>query len=450
MPVHNVSSSMAGMHNLSFPLWDLGATLYWTSRMGERSAQVAGTPFRNGDGFMAVDFGAVDDPNMYWSPGRSKFIEYADGSEVWPESGFVENGFSQNHWPANNTSGSRGLTPESGLLQTNPSGTNNREIVELATGGPADFVTLTNSSGSPKKAKSVALGSSNHRFAVLVRRSDRAQVDANTCELILEEVGTGADRRNGDGTQYIKLNDNGWYLLTAAVDMTSNVEAGILVQNGVTLYYELPTETHTAFSIDNPDIRTPIRTDGVSTILWDEPELDIANAKFTINRGGWMGCTLVPMFPSGTSYDTSVILFYGLDSNERLRFIISSTTNRPLFIYDAVGGTVGSSLGIDVADFQQGVPLGMVVTWSYRFGSLTYTLCVNGKQVGIISAAPVNVPVVKGNGIVEVAHQGSANAATSAVQEMAIGNRGITRTQARHLSIWFKRQARHVLGKVGE
>jgi hypothetical protein len=461
MPIQTLAHS-PNAFNQSFPIWDYGAWIYWNSRRG-RVAPTGSTPYRHGDGFLSHNPASSGADNLIYDPARGVFREYSNvGSAEFPPSGICTDG-ATNRWLAgNNTAASRGFSTDAGLAATTPSTTENREIVELLGGGPVDALRVNNFAGVPQNAFATFDISSagDYTFAVLVRRNDRGTVDSSTCSL--QVVDGGSVDITNTSTRYIKVGGKGWYLLYVHVTVGAStvITWRVNVAVGITnLRIELPCVQDGSVFAGELGAWTPIRTDGVTPPFRSEHEISIENAEFTITSGGWIGCTFVPVFPSlgdaasptSVTYETSVLLNLRAtgSATERIRFIISSSAQMFRFDYDAAGAGAGTSLTPASSFFKQGVPVGMVVTWGYRSGSLTYTLFVNGQQVGIHSTAPIGIPDSANTGELLIAHQNSANACNVSLQQVAAGNKRLPRIAGRNLSRWFERQARFVVGEFG-
>lgn len=446
--------------NQSFPIWDLGGWFYWNARRG-RTAQLCRGAYRHGAGTLVHSPTSSSADNLIFDPARGVYREYdSAGDAEYPPSGIGTDG-ATNRWDTNNDSGARGFSGSAGIAATNPATTENRDIAELLGGGPADAYRVTNVSGVTQQvSRTYDIGlSTDFTFAVLVRRNDRAKVDSSTCSLYVED--SGATDLTNTSTRYIKVGNKGWYLLYVHVTVGGDtvVTWGLNVAVGVSnLYLELPcVHDGSAFAGELGGI-TPRVTDGTNPFR-SEHEITIQNAEYTITSGGWMGCTFVPLFPSlgdvaqpdSVAYETSVLLLFRRSGSttERMRFIISSTVDMFRFDYDAAGAGAGTSLTPATSFFKQGVPVGMVVTWGYRSGSLSYTLFVNGFQVGIHSIAPVGIPDANQDGEIEIGHQSSANASNVSLQQVALGNKRLPRTTGRTLSKWFETRANEVVGTYG-
>lgn len=459
MPIQTLTHSALSMFNQSFPIWDYGAWVYWNARRG-RVAPTGGTPYRHGDGFLNHSPSSSSADNLIFDPARGVFREYSSaGDAEFPPSGIMIDS-ATNIWGAANTAGTRGFTADPGLAIVLPAGGDNREIVELLSGGPADFMKLSNFSGGSLNAfRDIVVGADDYTFSVLVRRNDLGVIDSSTCEL--QVVDSGLVDRTNTPTRYIKVGGQGWYLLyvhvTAPADTLTwrlNIAAGI-----TSLRAELPgVYDGSAFGGEHTGW-VPIRHSGGGDPVRSEHEISILNAEFTITSGGWIGCTLVPIFPSpgdgaapvAATYETSVLVnFRQLNSaDERIRFIISNSAQAIRFDYDAVSAGAGTSLTLPDSLFKQGVPLGLVITWGFRSGSLTYTFFANGQQIGIHSIAPIGVPDSNKQGEVLIGHQGSSNACNVSLQTVALGNKRLPRIAGRHLSSWFQKQANPVAGEFG-
>lgn len=462
MSMQTLTQSL-GVLNQSFPIWDLGAWFYWNARRG-RTAQTSGAAYRHGGGFLSHAPASSSEDNLIYDPARNVFREYdSAGDSEFPPSGITTDG-ANNVWAGgDNASGARGFSAEAGLTGLNPITTENRDIVELLGGGPADSIRYSNFSGVTKRASATwdISFSGDYVFSVLVRRSDRAQVDSSTCTLIAED--SGATDITTTPIRYIKIGDKGWYLLYVRATVTTSdtvITWGVDIAAGITnLYLELPgVYDGSAFGGEHTGW-CPIRTDGVSDPFRSEHEITLTNVEYSITSGGWIGATFIPIFPStgdasapaSATYETSVLLVFRRESSstERIRFLISNAVQMFRFDYDATLAGAGTSLTPDTSFFKQGVPVGMVLTWGYRSGTLSYTLFVNGKQVGIHSSAPIGIPDFAGLGELQICHQSSANACNVSMQQVALGNKRLPRTAGRNLSRWFERQARYVVGQYG-
>ncbi len=322
-------------------------------------------------------------------------------------------------------------------------GTGAQEIMSMLDGGPADTYKVSNFSGVTQRIlRQQVTITGDHVFGFLCRRIDRGTIDTNTLDVRIED-GVSTDISTGS-TVYRRLTGNGWYWVQRTGSQVGTTWTYIIdIKAGITnLIIDAPFVSSSA---TDPLMGAPFEPTGSSTFR-DDFNLTAQNFDYTLTRGGWMGCCIVPPYPSGTDYPVSVVLSIDdTTTDERLRFNISSSSERPIFIYDAAGGTVGNSLALDVSEFQQGVPLGMVVTWGFRNGTLTYTFFVNGRQIGILSSLPIEVPTIKNTGQLQIGHQGTTISANVYVQAVSWGNKRIPRKIGRTLSRWFKRQAQDVV-----
>lgn len=457
MPVHAITHSVLGLHNNTTPIWDLGAILYWTSRNGNKLQTPAGSLQTNvtlatGERFdMLPSTLLASNPELWFDVGQQKYIQQAGDPTTTPiprSGGCFFNGVVNRWTQTSSFANQRGFSNDAGITVTIDGSSKAQEIVNMDDGGPFDSYVVSNFSGSTQRIfRTQDDGGSGFRnFGFLCRRNDRGTINSATLELRVED-GLSADITT-IATRYRRITDNGWYWVDcqgnqAGTDYTyiADIKAGI---TGLVVEAPFVLGSLEEF-IMGPN---PFEPTGGSTFQ-DAVSLRTINIDYTLTQGGWMGACIVPAHPSGTDYPVSVILSMNAGSNERVRFNVSSSTQRPIFIYDAAGGTIGNSLALDVSEFQQGVPLGMVVTWGRRNGTLTYTFFVNGKQVGILSIAPIAVPTIKNNGELEIGNQDGDNEANVFVNAIAYGNKRLPRKIGRALSTWFKRQAQPVIKVAG-
>lgn len=456
MPVHAITHSALGLLNNSFPLWDLGARFFWSSRNGNKLQRCRGEFVSNvtdqeGVFALAPTTYSATSEEIFYDPGKAAYVQLAGAPTLArvPRSGdFVTGG--TNRWgQTNQFANQRGFTAEAGLTVSLPAGGDNREILQMLDGGPFDFVLLDNTSGSTKRFFRTQTQSVSGimTFGILARRADRGVIDANTLEMIVE------NNVNADVTTiptvYRRINDKGWYYCTVTGSFADTTYTYVVqIKNGVTgLNIEAPIVISGSTS---NIIGAPFEVTAGSTFR-DDISLRLNSAELSVTQGGWMGVTIVPQHPSGTNYPTCNILYFGAasGSTERMRFIVSSSTDRPIFIYDATSAGAANSVGLPIEEFQQGVPLGMVITWGKRSGTMSYGFFVNGKQVGLLTSAPIAVPAISGNGTFEIGNQTEALHGNVYIHAAALGNKQLPRIAARHLSSWFRRQALDCIGVEG-
>jgi hypothetical protein len=389
-------------------------------------------------------------PELWFDVGQQKYIQQPGsptGTPVPRSGGCFFNGVTNRWGQLSSFANQRGFSNDAGIAVTIDGAAKAREIVNMDDGGPADSYVVSNFSGSTQRIfrqQTQSTGFMN--FGFLCRRNDRGVIDSSTLELRVED-GLSTDITT-IATRYRRITDNGWYWVDCQGNQAGATYTYIAdIKAGVTgLVVEAPFVLGSLQEfIMGPNPFEPT----ASSTFQDAVSLRTFNIDYTVTQGGWMGTCIVPAHPSGTDYPVSVILSMNAGSNERLRFNVSSSTQRPIFIYDADGGAVGNSLALDVSQFKQGVPLGMVVTWGRRNGTLTYTFFVNGRQIGILSVAPIEVPTIKNNGELEIGNQDGNNEANVFVNAVAFGNKRLPRKIGRTLSKWFERQAQPVIKVAG-
>jgi hypothetical protein len=164
---------------------------------------------------------------------------------------------------------------------------------------------------------------------------------------------------------------------------------------------------------------------------------------------GWMGVTVIPRTDAAdfTSLPLGDILTWRVDNTNRTRILYSDTARTIKFFMEQTGATQ-IDLTVPQAMVKQGVPLGVVVTWGKRTGSLYAMLAANGDQQDVTDSA-FTVP----SGVASLYIGSNVSAAGSPsnlfVQQAAFGDRALDMHEVRILSRWFQTQSFSTLGIKG-
>lgn len=420
--------------NRNWPIWNFGAYFYWRSSAPE-FCQIKG-----GRGVLNKSF--VDDSD-YWifDPGKGQFQEVAFDSKEFQRDGYFT--FPRSVFFNDNQDADRGpFTLEAGLTKTNPAFPAHY-IVDPTTITPASRYTVDNSSGSAKRVyRSESSSSSfNRMWSLLVHRTDDGPISGSVLTLFVADNADPLGPNIASGTQYVKIREDNWYLVYADIPVQGgapSVYYGIILEDGFEIDIECPqTESFTAGSVmEYPTHRVPAPSGAPAP-----PEMH-----FNVERlsgvaeawpaSGWLGATVVMPYPSGEfTIQTGYIVDWRASGNDRIAILLSNFAQGPVF-WVRRGGTSEAFLD-GITTWGRGEVFGIVGTWGYRKGSRYFVLAVNGQQIDL----DVSGSLPTGSPTLQIGSNGTGSHADSYVQAVAGGNHNLTRLEARHLSLWFKKQA---------
>lgn len=464
-PAHH---SGLGTLNQRFPIWDLGAMIFWNPRFGSQVQS------RGGPAPATLSYAGTSD-YTYWHPGKGQFIEAdpSPGPAVIPLDGMFHDE-RMNRYISSKPLNQRSFLFEAGLTVTNTAslpGVDPDHIILETSGTSPDKVRVQNFSGGNRRMYLQAdsgLTAAGRRkvFSLLVRRNDHADVDANTVELGMSDPTDpfGPDIGNGV-TRYVKIRRDGWFLVWRDMDEQATTQSYYWAnwKNGVQAQYEAPQVEGDdgqivvgtgASQTDILEPTSPVITELADTIGRTRTTFNFTlDEKYRIPSCGWMGCCVVPR-SNYADHDSSgdgvpgsaTILAWEIDANNRARWRLSNTDGAAVFHLQESGITQVFHQ-LTPADHVIGRPMGLVATWGFRLGSFYALTCLNGSVVELTTTLPSAVPVGSGEiAIGRGVNSPGTSPAQMLVQSVAIGNRALSRHDVRVLSRWFQTQGKFTMG----
>jgi hypothetical protein len=431
---------------------DYGCSFFWDSRWGKDVAQERGAPQNAARG---LDYTFIN-VNPYWAydHGLGRYVQYPAGDDPFPKDGMFanQNDSSLGVLICDPNAGLRSVfTVEAGLtLDTVPRPNNHIEVQQA--GEALNMARVRNSTGSTKYMyqNTVLLLVSNMTYGCLVKRYDGGVVDENTVEVHITtgwDLPNGVDASDAGVTRYVKVRDDGWYLVYNQRDNGGSITAtwSLKWKDGIHCYYEAPFVIAQSGGGGAPE---PFIDDGVgdgrgyTRLAWHDL------LEYDLPQCGWMGLCYVPRYDGAgakaKTLETGYIMRL-LDkdnpTHDYHQIYISNSTQQ--LVYQARENNVTSAfLNLQTADFMTGVPIGIVATWGYRNGGTQFAMSANGSFKEIDTSG--NMPVSNSTG--STLNIGGSpttvyNHAGGNVFKAALGNKMLTRTETMHLSRWFQKQA---------
>lgn len=434
---------VGGSLNLTFPLWELGACLYWRS-FDPLHVQTPG-----GLGVVSysyVDGGSTLYPYYVYDAGKGHFRQVDPSvAPEFPPDGFLPGGRSSNFNDSQNNN--RGFTVfETGLVKTNPAN-DARYIVDPTSSGLTNMLQVNNpTAGTLKFRRQDTTSAVNtHCFGILIKRTDGGTVDGNTATLWSAQTTGGANALSA--TTYRKIREDGWYALNATlapVALFPNYYYGVILQPGVTVYAELPciegvSATNLISTFTGPWLSAnPNRYVHALTIRRKD---EAAAGLEGWHMDGWMGALLVDPNPAGLIRTLGVALNQeeGTFANTDYHRLFMSSSNQNYVDALYVGGS--SEFYLDrTAALAAGRVSALVVSWGRRDGSERAYLFENGKQIEIDTS--YNLPVAADPTKYQIGFRNvNSSAFAHKIQAVVIGRNFISRNECRWFSNWLKKQA---------
>jgi hypothetical protein len=434
---------VGGSLNLTFPLWELGACLYWRS-FDPLHVQTPG-----GQGVVSysyVDGGGTLYPYYVYDAGKGHFRQVdPSGTPEFPPDGFLPGGRSSNFNDSQNTS--RGFTVfETGLVKTNPA-IDARHIIDPSSSGLASIMQVDNpTAGALKFRRQDTTSATNTNcFGVLIKRTDGAAVDGNTATLWASSTTGGANALSA--TTYRKIREDGWYALNATlgpVALAPNYYYGVILGAGRTVYAELPciegvSTSNLISTFTGPWLSAnPSRYVHALTIRRkDENNTGLEGW----HMDGWMAALLVDPNPPGLVRTLGVALNQeeGAFGNTDYHRLSMSSSNQN-FIDALYVGSVSEFYLNRTAALSCGNVSALVASWGRRDGSERAYLFENGKQIEIDTS--FNLPAASDPTCYQIGFRNvNSSAFAHKIQAVVIGRNFITRNECRWFSNWLKKQA---------
>lgn len=439
MSIERAGNSCLGLGNQSFPLWDLGATMYWRS-VNSTEVQTPG-----GTGTVTFSYSEPSDDYYVFDPGKGFFRQVDPATQAeFPPDGFV--GPDRTNLWDNTQDSTRGFTTiDVGFATSNPAIDSSHILDPTSTSLATGFRVQNSSGGALRLSRSEGISTSFNRiFSVLLHRSDDGVIDNSVATLYAATTHGGVTEAGS--TLYRKVRQDGWYELTVVrtADASSGSRYfGIEIQDGYTIDIEMPGLEGTNATIQqgafpSPDIGTSDNKGefeltiarGVAAGSEQEPYL----------ASGWIGCTVVhPYSSADVTLDNGILIDWAVDSSNFIQIRISGSVQHIAAEGDSGGVDqffldVPGPPTINIGDVN-----GIVLSWGRRRTTDVMMLFINGQQIELTTSfdLPVGMPAGLGIGFDTVS---GGTVATANIQTVATGRRLLTRTEARHLSSWFQKQ----------
>jgi hypothetical protein len=459
MTIKRMASAGLGLGNQTFPIWGLGATMYWTSANGTQVQTPGGTGTVNIDYLDSTGTTATAPYYVYdIYKGHFKQVDPTTAVEVDP-SGFV--GPDRDNFFNDTQTSDRGFTTVDGGLITSTPALSSDHILDLASTGLTNGFRVANTSGGPLRfSRSETISSSFRRnFSVLVKRDDGGIINGTVLTLFIAATSGGANE--GTGTDYKKIREDGWYevMMSISPDASTSKFLGVILEDGFTIDVEAPGQessgvlgTSSISAGTNPPPHLGSTPGGGTVVVDFASGVGTGSEEEPFPEAGWIGCTVVHPYsmtqlqsigvPSpNDEIPAGTLVNWEVSTSERIRFLISRTVQSVAAELDSAGSDFFLQEGPDVL---VGDTNGMVVSWGRRGSTNIAYLYINGEQIEI-NTGTYNGPPVGTPSSIQVGFRLNAGVpsttATSWVQHIAIGRNLLTRTECRHLSRWFEQQA---------
>lgn len=344
------------MGNRTFPLWDLGATLYWRSA----SPSVVQTP--GGIGNLTTSY--LDDvgftptnPYYVYDVYKGHFRQVDPTVAVeFPPSGFVAPP-RDNYFDNSQTDNDRGFnTIDVGLIIINDPIPDDYIVDVSTTSLPITtlFRVQNTSGGALRFSEAEVISTSLRRnFSILAKRTGGGVIDSSVCQLYIAATHAGANE--GTATSYKRIRSDGWYELMMSIspDLASAKYLGVIIQDGYTIDFEMPGQessgTTSGSSISagtNPPPNLGVTpSGGTVAVNFKRDTVDEAWP-----QSGWIGCTSVYPYsqaelnkigtpPPSDELPAGILVNWGVSSSDRIRLVISRT-------YQSVAAELDTSPGV--------------------------------------------------------------------------------------------------------
>jgi hypothetical protein len=394
----------------------------------------------------------------HFNAGIGGFKEDANPPTVLPFDGHFQPERLNTYNASSDSSSDRGpFTRQAGLAVALMSPPPDRHIIQNTGGLPSELPIISNFDAAPRRMYRQETTSNGNKkmWSMLFRRSDDGKVDSSIVTLGAATLADplGADIGEGS-TRYDKIRDDGWYRVSRSIPDQAGADVYYFaeIQASITnLKYEAPQAETFSTSIAEPT--APILT-GAANPQRRQKHLIELGGDYKVTDTGWMGCTIIP-YTGAAALVAGVapgliqgdILTWFVDATNRNRIIWSAGSATIKFLMET-GGATQADLEIPQASVLQGVPLGCVASWSKRSGTNQVIFAVNGVIMDVIDT--VNTPP-NGPGTIYIgSNNAGASMANCMIHATAFGNNGLSRSEVRTLSEWFRTQSYSRLGIAGE
>lgn len=432
-----------GILNQTFPIWELGAGLYWRS-FDPLHVQTPG-------GLGVVSYSYVSGagtlfPYYIYDAGRGQFRQVDPSvAPEFPPDGYLPGSRSSNF--NDSQLDARGFTVfETGLTHTHPILTA-RHILEPASTGLTLGLQMVNPTGGELKIRRLDTTNATNTncFQVLLHRSDGGAIDGDTAYLWASATTGGANAMSA--TTYRKIREDGWWVLDATlapVPLAPSYYYGVAIKPGVTVDVEMPciegvSTTSLIASFTGPWLSAnPTRyVHALSIRRIDEAAVGLEGW----HMDGWVAALIVDPNPAGLTRVFGVALNHeeGAFGNTDYQRLSMSSGEQNFVSSLYVGGASEFYLNRAEANTTGGVHA-LVTSWGRHKGDQRSYLFENGKQIEIDSSFAL--PAAADPTSYQIGFRSTSSSAfASCIQSVAIGRCYLTRNECRWLSTWLKKQA---------
>ena len=449
MPIKKARSGGFGHLNRSFPLWGLGAELYW------RSAAPTYVQCRGGTTiplYTMNDGTAQASQYLGYDPGKGHYVRYSSAAIRMPKCGLFHR-TRTNYWDTSEQN-SRGFTFDAALTQDFSINLPSNHILDPVSNTViAKVCHVTNSSGSAKyMEQSNATGITTKRaFIALVKRADGTDVSAAdlTVWISVASAIAGGSTNVAGATRYRKCRDDGWFEVFADTsNATATLFFALKIENGSNLYIECPNIVGISSGVDAPYILST--TSAATNRVWRYSSMTIKRPDATavgiegFPSCGWMAASIVTPFGAATfALVTGRHINWEIDVSNYIR--LGSYTTNENESSQCTSATVSAwFLNTAGGSYTAGGTYGCVVFWSRREATMRASLYVNG----VLQDTDTNwaLPVGTAPATIQLGRDSAGSSADMWVQQVAIGRQGISSAEAAQLSLWMRDHTCHTFG----
>ena len=448
MSIKKARSGGFGQLNRSFPLWDLGAELYWHASAPTYVQCRGGITVPT---YTMNDGAAQTAPYLGYDPGKGQYIRYSDTAIQMPKCGLFHR-TRTNYWDTSEQN-SRGFTFDAALTTDYSINLPPNHILDPVSNTVITKVChVTNSSGSAKfMEQSNATGIITKRaFIVLVKRADGTDISAADLTVWISTASAiaGGSTNVAGTTRYRRCRDDGWFEVFAdTTDATATLYFALQIEDGADLYIECPNIVDIDTGIDAPYILNT--TDSATNRTWRSSAMTIKRPDATavgmegFPTCGWMAASIVTPFDATTfALATGRQINWEIDVNNYI-CLGSYATNKNEASQCMSAAASQWFLNSTTGAYTTGGTYGCVVVWSRRGTTTVASLYVNG----VLQDTDTNwaLPAGIAPATIQLGRDSVGSSADMWVQQVAIGRQGISGTEAAQLSLWMAATTCHTL-----
>jgi hypothetical protein len=448
-----------GYLNQTFPLWELGACLYWRS-FDPLHVQ---TPGGLGDVTYNYQVSAWH-PYYYYDPGKGQFFQAA--SPIFPPDGFIP-AQRTNYWN-NSQDADRGFSDMDSLSLGYPSISMwAHYILDPSSAGLVTTFQATNIGATVGRIYSEDTTSltESRNFQVLLHRPGGGVINSSVASIWIawRDIDGEGDppvpiftAHEGTPTTYRKIREDGWYVLDSSIPPKAaippaitapNYYYGVLIQPGYTVDVEMPTlEGYGAstpigsFAAPHLGVSNSVRGVHALTIQrQDDAGLGIEGW----HREGWMASLIVDPYPASTARAAGTALNHensAMANTDYFRMSMSATYQQFVaLLYE--GGASEMYLNTTHTVQGPGSVSALVHSWGRRQGVKRTYLFENGRPADLETVYSIPTAVARPNYYQLGFRNVSSTVLSHCLQSVAIGRTYLSRNECRNLSNWLRKQA---------